>query len=173
MITNINDYFAFVDGLASRRENEVFFNSGPVHAAIVMSRIFKHATHEVKIYCGGFNGAVSNDPEYLKYLQVFLSKRGSLKILAQQDLSKKGAKIFEVLENYSTVDIRLTGETVLHSDTQQPVHFAVGDDKMYRLEVGVEDYTAQVNFGDQQTATEFGRFFDDLFSRSTHKIALA
>jgi len=154
------NYTEFVENLASKGKDEVFFNSGPEHAAIVMSRIFKYSNKEVRILCGGFNGAVSNDEEYLKYLEAFLQRGGRLKILAEEDLSKGASKIFKILKKHrQNVELYLTHSRVTLKDT--PVHFAVGDDKMLRLETGTRDYTAQVNFGDASEADIFIRLFDN------------
>lgn len=153
------NYTEFVEKLASQGKDEVFFNSGPEHAAIVMSRIFKYANKEVRILCGGFNGAVSNDEEYLRYLEAFLQKGGKLKILVEEDLSQGQSKIFKVLRKHkNNVEIYVTPFRVAVKD--KPIHFAVGDDKMLRLETGTGDYTAQVNFGDAAEANTYIRLFD-------------
>jgi len=158
-------YIDFVEKLASEGQDEIFFNSGPTHASIVMSRIFKYAKDSVRIFCGGFNGAVSNDDEYLKYLDDFLQKGGKLKVLVEEDLSKGQGKIFRVLRNHkANVEVYQTSSRVtMNNGTGQPqrIHFTVGDDKMLRIETGVEDYRAQVNFGNTGEA----RVFIDLFEK--------
>jgi hypothetical protein len=168
-MTAMLNYTEFVEKLASEGTDEIFFNSGPEHAAIVMSRIFKYANSEVRILCGGFNGAVSNDEDYLKYLDGFLQKGGRLKILAEEDLSKTPSKVFKLLRKHKeSVEIYLTPFKVLVKD--KPIHFAIGDDKMLRIETGTDDYTAQVNFGNSAEARDYISMFDNqLMPRSREK----
>lgn len=98
----MQNYIDYVESLAKSGGDEFFYNSGPDHASIVMSRIFKYSTHQIRIFCGGFNGVVSNDPDYLKYLELFLQRGGKLKILAEQNLSNDNSlAIFKVLRKYS------------------------------------------------------------------------
>jgi hypothetical protein len=154
------NYIEFVEKLASEGKDEVFFNSGAEHAAIVMSRIFKYSTNEIRIFCGGFNGAVSNDEEYLKHAESFLQRGGRIVILAEEDLSKGQSRIFKLLKKYpENVEMYVTSLKVRMKD--QPIHFAIGDSKMLRIETGISDYTAQVNFGNVAEATSFIDLFDN------------
>lgn len=178
-LLEIKEYTEFVEKLASTSENEVFFNSGPVHAAIVMSRIFKYSEKNVKIFCGGFNGEVSNNDEYLKYLDEFLSKpETSITAIVENDLSKsEDSKIFAVLKNYpKKVNLYHTTRRVWYesesNDTRKFVHFAIGDDKMLRLETGIDEYIAQVNFGDITDTKEWVDLFDQLLKTNPQKIEL-
>jgi hypothetical protein len=163
------NYIEFVEKLASEGKNEIFFNSGPEHAAIVMGRIFKYATQDVRILCGGFNGTVSDDDEYLKYVDAFLQRGGKLQILVEEDLSKGPAKIFKILRKHkSNVEIYVTPLKVKVNDKH--VHFAIGDTGMLRVETGTSDYTAQVNFGSPAEAEPFINLFDNsLMPKSRHR----
>jgi hypothetical protein len=162
------DYKAYVESLAISGQDQYFFNSGPIHAAIVMSRIFKYSHNTIKIYCGGFNGTVSNDEQYLKYAKQFLEKGGKLKILVEKDLSNAGlSNIYAILKkNSANVEMYRAQINVVNTTTNDPVHFAVGDDKMLRLETGVEDYTAEVNFGNPEKAKHLSSLFDQVWNAS-------
>lgn len=168
-------YIDFVEKLAKTGQDELFFNSSPAHASIVMSRIFKYASKEVLIFCGGFNGTVSNDEEYLKYLDSFL-QRGKLKILVEQDLSNNDeSKIFKVLRKHrNNVEIYQTTSKISDTESNQHLHFAVGDDKMLRLETDIENYVAQVNFGNKEDAIYFTGLFNKVWAGTNKKqVALA
>lgn len=166
------DYKIFVESLAKSGIDQVFFNSGPIHAAIVMSRIFKYSQEKVDIYCGGFTGTVSNDEQYLKHLSQFLERGGKLRVLAEKDLSKAGGnEIFRVLKKHrSSVEMRRAEIKVIFKSTNEPVHFAVGDDRMLRLETGTADYTAEVNFGDPQKAKSLENLFDRVWNESRNNL---
>jgi Iap family predicted aminopeptidase len=171
----MQDYGTFVDALAKVREDRTFFNSGPNHAAIVMSRIFKYSDKVVRIFSGGFNGAVSNDSEYLQELEGFLSRGGKVQVVVEKDLSdKESTKIYKVLRKFpDRVAVYQTDLQVLNQETKQPVHFAVGDETMLRVETSTDDYTAQVNFGNVDEAATFIKVFDQLLDASKNgKISL-
>lgn len=161
-------YIEFVESMASEGKNQTFFNSGPIHAAIVMSRIFKHSTDEIKIFSGGFNGVVSNDDAYLEYLEQFLKKGGKLKILVERDLSKKpDCLIFSILNKFSaSVEMYRAAVKVIDMESKEVIHFTVGDNQFVRLEVGTKDYTAEVNFGDKVKAAELSDLFDKVWNSS-------
>ena len=177
----MNDYKEYVEQLACSRENEVFFNSGPVHAAVVMSRIFKHSNDIVRIFSGGFNGDVSNDEEYLKYLEGFLKKPQSKIIcIVENDLTNtpSPSRIFNVLKKYpSKVEIYLTTIKVRYtsdiSGINKFIHFTVGDKTMLRIETGINEYVAQVNFGDEPLAKKYIDLFDDILkTKNLKKLSL-
>lgn len=163
----MTDYIDFVETLARDGQDRVFFNSGPIHAAIVMSRIFKYSHDVIKIYCGGFNGAVSNDEEYLKQLQSYLEKGGKLEILVEADMSQnESSKIYRILRKHKDkVNIKHTPLRFVNEKTRQPIHFTTGDGKMFRLETGTSDYTAQVNFGDTDQAKRLDAAFNEVFNK--------
>jgi len=162
------NYKEFVENLASEGRDELFFNSGPINAAFVMSRIFKYSEKTVKIFCGNFNNTVLNDEEYLKYLEAFL-KRGKLKILVEEELPGGPGKIFRILDKYKDkVELYHTSYRV-NGGKDKRIHFMIGDDKMLRLETGNDDYTAQVNFGNTEDAKIFTDIFDDLLQKSKAK----
>lgn len=162
------DYKAYVESLARNGQDKVFFNSGPIHAAIVMSRIFKYSNDTVKIFCGGFTGTVSNDDQYLKHLQMFLDRGGKLKILAEKDLSNAGtSQIFDILRKHpSSVEMYRAQNNVIDTTTKESVHFAIGDEKMLRLETGTNDYTAEVNFGNPEKAKVLSNLFETVWKTS-------
>ena len=99
----MKEYFDFVESLAINKENKVFFNSGPIHAAIVMSRIFEYSRDEVNIFCGGFSGAVSNDPTYLSCLDSFLKRDNSkIRILVEDYEKNKNSKVYSILKKHKS-----------------------------------------------------------------------
>ena len=171
----MQNYINYVESLAISGDDKFFFNSGPNHAAIVMSRIFKYCRDEVRIFCGGFNGSVSNDPDYLKFLDEFLHKGGKLKILAEQDLSQdESLAIFKVLKRHaSNVEMFVTKFKVKMNSTNQFIHFTIGDSKMVRVETDTANYTAQVNFGNNKYADSFVRVFENIFEKPKETVMLA
>jgi hypothetical protein len=171
----MQNYIDYVESLAISGEDENFFNSGPNHAAVVMSRIFKYSKDVVRIFCGGFTGAVSNDPDYLLYLEGFLQRGGKLKILAERNLSNdESLSIFKVLKKYKdNVEMFVTNLTVIMNSTDQAIHFTIGDQKMLRIETDTNNYAAQVNFGNSKSAETFIKLFDGMFDKPKETVVLA
>ena len=170
----MENYLDFVETAAKEGHDKIFFNSGPNHAAIVMSRIFKYSSNVIKIYCGGFNGTVSNDEEYLKYLDIYLHKGGKLEVIVEEDLSNGASKIFKILKKYKdNVSIYQTSSRIVDSNTKKPIHFTIGDNKMIRLETDIKDYTAQVNFKNIEQASMLSSVFEKIFNKPKTALTLA
>lgn len=160
------NYLHFVEDLAKSSTDEFFFNSGPIHAAIVMSNIFRFSNKIVRIYTGGFNGAISNDKNYRINLEAFLSRDGSkMKILALKDYRKKETcKIFSILDKYiHKVEYKLTDSIVINKDDNTPIHFTIGDEKMTRVELNISNYIAQVNLGNHDFANKYIKTFEEIW----------
>jgi hypothetical protein len=163
------NYTEYVETMAKDGLNKVFFNSGPNHAAVVMSRIFKYSRETIRIYCGGFDGTVSNDEEYLLYLEQFLENGGLLRILVEQDMSKGPSEVYKILKKHKDqVVISQSSIKVINAVTNKPIHFTIGDNKMLRIELGITDYTAQVNFGDTEEASHMTEIFEKVLAQSRH-----
>lgn len=164
------NYRDYVESLAKDGgRNEMILNSGPIHAAIVMSRMFKYARKEVKMICGGFSGAVSNDEDYLSELEGFFKRKGTLKVLAEVDLSRSPkSKIYKILRQYSSqvTLLSVAPNRFRNTETSQPVHFAIGDEKMIRVETGTKDYTASVNFNNTEQAATLSELFEGVWQTS-------
>ena len=163
----IDGYKDFVEDLAKKGEDKVFFNSGPIHASIVMSRIFKYSTNTIRIFSGGFHGAVSNDSEYLCELDSFLSRGGKVKVLVENYNSNNNSKIYKILSKYfNTGQIEIKKTTARVNSGGSPIHFTIGDDRMLRLETNVNDFKAQVNFNNSKETAVFIEVFDKIFNIS-------
>jgi hypothetical protein len=168
----MDKYKDFVENAARRvtSEKQVFNNSGPIHAAIVMSRIFKHSTKEVNIFCGGFSGTISNDEEYLKHLDGFLTRGGNLRMFVQADNSKNpDAKIFKVLRKHpGKYELYKTEMNITEHNV--PVHFMTGDNVFLRVETDILDYSAKVYFGDTSQTKKYNDVFEQLYNYPKDKL---
>jgi hypothetical protein len=158
-----SDYFDYVEALAKAQKDEVFYNSGPIHASIVMSRIFKYAKEELLIFSGGFSGAVSNDTSYLKSLDDFLQKENTKATVLVEDYeSYKNSQVYSIFKKYKSslgkVDIYQTNFKLIDQTTKNQVHFTLGDRRMLRLETNKDDYTARVNFNSPESEMFLGLF---------------
>ncbi|MDX1956498.1 MAG: hypothetical protein SFU20_13285 [Chitinophagaceae bacterium] len=171
----MTEYLNFVDSLAQKGgTDQIFFNSGPNHAAIVFATMFKYANSEMKMFCGGFTGEVSNDKRYQRELEEYLKRGGKLKILVENDLSNNPkSQVYAIFRKYSSnIQVYLSQGKVTDKNGD-PLHFAMADDRMYRLETGTIDYTAEVNFNNPEKVDILNYYFDRiLLSSKGHPISL-
>jgi hypothetical protein len=166
------EYKEYIRSLASQDKNVVFFNSGPEQAAFVLSTMFEHAKNDVKIYAGNFAGNISSQKNYKDGLQKFLRTGGRLRILLQQDKfgsPSKEPEIFELLRFFSVIkpeqiSIKMHPFRVTRGEGTPEMHFAVADDKMYRLEEDIEKFRAVCNFNDKEVVQKLSKLFDEIYS---------
>ncbi len=172
---NLTVYQRSIESLAENKDSMVFLNSGKEHAAIVMGNIFKHAKENVRIFAGNFNGAVSCNPYYQENLSNFLKRGGNLKILLQEYNKNKPPEIFNLFTSFDffypeNVDLKVSNATVVSDIDKNAVHFAIGDETMYRLENDTENYIAKGSFNDSEKSKYLIKIFDEIYQDSTEKI---
>ena len=166
----MNEYLNFVESLAQEGgTDQIFFNSGPNHAAIVFATMFKYATQEVRMYCGGFTGEVSNDKRYQRELEAYLERGGRLRILVENDHSANPqSQIYAILRKYSSLVQVYLAQGRVTDKNGDPLHFAMADHRMYRLETGTTDYTAEVNFNNPGKVDILNDYFEQILTTSIH-----
>ncbi len=164
----MNEYLNFVESLAQEGgTDQIFFNSGPNHAAIVFATMFKYANQEVSMYCGGFSGEVSNDKRYQRELEGFLSRNGHLRILVENDHSANPqSQVYSILRKYDSQVKVYLAQGRMTAKNGDPLHFALADNRMYRLETGTADYTAEVNFNNPEKVEILSNYFEQILATS-------
>lgn len=163
----MNDYLDFVEGLAKCQKDQVFFNSGPEHAAIVFSQMFKTAQKDLKIFAGDLSGEISNRDIYLKYLEFFLNKPDTkVEILLQSQEYVGKSFVFMVLNKFrNKVHLKVSPvEVQLKSQPESEIHFTVADNRMLRIEVDTNKYIAECNFNNPEKAGKLTWLFNNLFN---------
>jgi hypothetical protein len=164
---NLDEYRKYIKKLAESDSDNVFLNSGKDHAAIVLSTMFESADKYVHLFAGDMNGGVSSQPEYADSLFKFLSKGGELQILLSNYDESHKPRIFRTLGLAKLiglkVDIKVTPEKLINSETGGELHFAVADDKMYRAEHDTTNFLAVGSFNDAEFTRTLNSYFSDLF----------
>lgn len=171
----MTEYNEYIRELADELKNVVFYNSGPEHAALVMGTIFSKSNEIVKLYAGSFSGDVSAKEYYTKALEGFLNRGGKLQILLQKEKLEKKIKekgeptVFDLLKYYSiinpgSISIKIHPFQIIKENGGREIHFTVGDNRMYRLEDDVDNFTAVGNFNDPNESKELAAIFDKIFS---------
>lgn len=176
----LEEYKKYILDTANNGTYSVFYNSSKEHASIVMGTIFKSAQNNVRIWAGKLNGDVSSDDYYLSELKNFLERGGKVKIILDESSDEINLKLKNILALYQfltpeSIEIKTTDVRVgLTGDIDyKHVHFTIGDDRMYRLELFPNKYTAKGNFNDAKTSSDFIRVFDDVFKNAASSVVVS
>jgi hypothetical protein len=162
-------------------------NGSPFHARLVLSKIFEMATSEVVVYSGHLR-RVGRDERLNKAGLIWAYQ--PLIDAAKRFLRKPGTKLSILVQN--CIDgSPLTGGmdhpflSTLFGDNDRagrlelivargyktrvlpisPRHFAVADEKMYRLETTDKGVWATANFNEPKTAKFLSGYFSELVER--------
>ncbi|MDR3245655.1 MAG: hypothetical protein LBT50_04410 [Prevotellaceae bacterium] len=169
---SLESYRKAVEFLAKNKVDDLIFNSGDEHAAIIFSNIFSNSDYQVKIFAGNLQNAVTEKPEYISSIAGLLYRGARLEILLDNfdDSVKKDSDLFKKLHYYEKrVSIKCTNTrfyaTRVTDDghVKDHVHFCTGDSGMYRLETDTEKRSARCNFNDSPFVEFLNGLFDETF----------
>ena len=164
----MTEYAAYIEKLALKNSDEIFYNSSEDHALIVLKNIVKKSKKYIKTICGNLCSEMSNDEEYLTLLDGYLSgdKSRTLQVLFDNNYNDgfKQKPIYELLSKYpNQVTVRkLNNGYVTYDD--KPVHLTVSDDQFFRLETDIGEKMAWGRFKDSENSKVFRDAFDRFFT---------
>lgn len=157
--------------LARRKSDQIFYNSSEKHAAIVHQAIAANAQKYICIYSSCLCTEISNNDEYCKYMDEFLSKdkeRFVHIILTDYSCDLTRMPIAKVLRKYpKQVVIKEFGGSVVHNEKE--IHFTIADDCMFRLETDIEKHLAYGNFNAPVNVETLKGLFDRIFQSTITK----
>lgn len=158
-------YKISIERLAKTESDFVFNNSGADHAAIVLATIFKNS-NSVRIYANDMNGDISNQPCYMNAVKDFALNSGTLKIII--DTKDKISSTLKNLIKNNEVEVKISDDKFKDalkaaSKDGKNHYFAVGDDKMIRVEIDNENHKALCSFNNPKTAYVLTSIFDEYF----------
>jgi hypothetical protein len=168
-MSSLIEYRNNVESLAEMKSDLVFRNKSATHAAIVLENIFSSSNEVVRILSNRISKDVSNQfPTYCDAVEKFLMEGGVIKVIHYDDLDLE-SDIVKLLMEYKT---KLPSQVLIKSAEQKvlldfadgdEIHYSVGDDNSYRVEVDTKTREAFVCFNDKEVARELINVFDDLF----------
>jgi hypothetical protein len=163
-------YEDWIENLAKNKQSILYSNSGPEHATVVLSTMFKYAQTEVCIYAGAMNGGISNKTVYLDNVAKFLSGNGKLKMLLKDYSFENNQELFGLLRQFQfinpeQVQIRKAYTRLVNADGNE-IHFTTADQGMYRLEKDIGKFHAIGSFNDTKTVKTLKDKFDSIFETS-------
>lgn len=141
-------YELAIRALADSQGEALFENSGPEHAAIVFSNMFRTAADSIFMYTGSLEGPVSGQAAYVRELEGFLKRGKSLTIVFENEPNRE-SKAFKLLSSdmYSRM-VRMYRYT--SAEKAEKPHFAVADGRMFRLEEDKHEYKAMCSFNNTE-----------------------
>ena len=155
----------YIHRLADSQAEEAFTNSGPDRAAIVFNELFSNSSKEFRLYAGNLGGKISAKILYLSGLRQFLQKKHTILKILVEDTTKltQNTELFTILKEYkSKIQIRESLVKAMSKDGKE-MHFAVGDENMYRIEVDPKNFKAVGSFNDLSESKELSALFKRIF----------
>ena len=178
----LKEYNIKVEEAASKSTSELQWNDSRANNAIIMKEMFKHANN-IMMYCGegsifkqDFADKVNEEVEVDDYnpmedlyrqINDFLEKENTkLTIILQKGKNMEGLST-SIQEAWNK---RIeNGGIILHKLNEHlnpQFHFSIGDDRMYRREIGAEEHNAFANFNDCDCVSMLKLQFDYLLESS-------
>lgn len=159
---------------AIEKNPKILSNDGPQQANAVMTTIFNHAQKEVRIFASNMDGSISesvgDDGAFMSALDLFLLRPDSrLKVLIES-IPESKKKLFTYLEakaleellvdeDKRKVDFRLVTDASISDAIAElrpieekstvngeNIHFATGDNHMFRIEYDSKLHNANFSF---------------------------
>jgi len=157
----------YIHRLAENRIKKEYSNSGPERAAIVFNELFSNSNNIFRLYAGSLSGEISSKILYTSGLRQFLQKKQTkLKILLEEIThfsENKNPILFSLLKNHKEkVVIKHSKVSPIDREGNE-IHFSVGDDSMYRVEIGRTNFKARGSFNNKNEAKDLNELFDKIF----------
>lgn len=174
----LEEYGKYLENLASTKSSDIFTNGGKEHASILMSKMFKYTSNEVRMFCEGFKPELIMTNPYNTALIEYLHLGKSLKILLEtNEYTEKDA--FKIIreensrrrkENSPIIECKLIADEYkkMIFDKLSSVHcnFSIFDNDKFRLEISPEDYKAIGSFNSPERASLLIKLFDQAFENA-------
>jgi len=164
-------YQKILEESAQSDSNWPVFNEGKEHAAILMSIIFKQAKDYVYLYCYALSPELSRFDIYYESLNDCINRGVEVKLLLQspEAFNYTNPSIDIIRKNPDNAKI-LTEEQdkkLKENLNDMDIHFAISDDKRYRLEYNKKDRKAISSFNDYSVAKVLKNAFEIAFNNET------
>lgn len=162
----LNEYKTAIEHLSKTRTSFAFQNSGPAHASIVISTIFKNAENAVRIYANNINGVISDIGDYLESVERYIKKGKEFMLIVKNEVPPNSnlLKLLKDLSvNYPNITVKKANKEFVSSIKNlynKEVFFVVGDKASYRLELDNSTHVATCNFNDESIASLLVNAFD-------------
>jgi hypothetical protein len=149
---------------AKENSNWPIFNEGKEHAAILMATIFGCAEKYVYLYCNGLNSQLSSIDVYYNALEKCIQKGVEIRLALQSESSNPAIELIK--SNPKNKVVVLSSEldnSIKNRLNNMDIHFAVSDDRRYRMEYDKINMKAISSFNDGQVALTLKKAIEPVF----------
>ena len=154
-------YKEAVEQMAIKGSEKTFNNSGPIHASIVMTSIYRNAKDNIKLYTKDLQGEIGRFLDYMTSMNDYINSNKSFQILINERPHFE-SDLFDTILNASKtikgVELRFASPTFVKevdSYANKNSHFCIADDKMFRLEYDNYNHQALCGFNSPKVVSKF------------------
>jgi len=144
------------------------FNEGKEHAAILMSIIFKYSKEYVYLYSYALSPELSRLDIYYESLKECIDRGVQVKLLLQSpeafDSTNPSLDIIRKNPDNAKILSEEQDENLKKNLNDMDIHFAISDDRRYRLEYNIKDRKAISSFNDPSVAKVLKNAFEIIFN---------
>ena len=176
MDINLENYKKSVEILALTESKLVFKNSYHSHANIVLTNIIKYSKKSICIYDDNLSGDIANiDKQFItELIETIRNKETVLKICVKDNCQFNNfqTEIVNLSKSYpDKIYIKIASQEFRESivkSFESDINFAIGDDKMFRLEYGdieANERKAFCSFNNEEYPSKLSKIFNTYFEK--------
>ncbi|MCK5135612.1 MAG: hypothetical protein KAR19_07480 [Bacteroidales bacterium] len=172
------NYKTVVERLAESKSDEVIFNHGNDNCIVTLTQLAKSSKKEIRLYTGSLAPEICNNDEYVKAIEGFINSGGKLMIMTEHEPDEK-SRLYKLIRSYLG---RESNEEEVSEITYpklipmvpkwvqykgKPIHFATGDNSIFRIETDPVKRYARVCFNNEEITGKLIEYFDTELKRRT------
>ncbi len=158
-------YRKWLKDISEASSVEVIRNSGIEKASLLMAQIFNSANQYVYIYSGGLSEKLTGTEPYYSALEDCLRRNVEIKVLLQDERLQSPA--MELIKSNNADNVKLLNVKEIYSisrELKMDAHFAISDDKVFRIEYDVKEYKAFASFNNPKVVDVLKSIFNTYMS---------
>ncbi|RLA82874.1 MAG: hypothetical protein DRG78_05985 [Epsilonproteobacteria bacterium] len=167
----MEEYNTAVEFLAQNSINSEFLNKGSKHAAVVIGNMLKNS-EQIRLFSGTLDDEVTGIENLKKELENFIKENKKIYLLLES-IPKNPSPALKLVMNYANTHPNNAKYKIIEQSfinnlksnfkLGNALHFAVGDDKSFRVETDMKEYKAICNFNNRVIASKLKNIFDTYF----------
>ncbi len=169
--SEIELYSDYVRNLADKKSNEIYRNSGALHASVVFSNMFRTSEKQIRIFSRSLGHKVTSNEEYLQELKNYLERGGILSVMLEECVDESSDGIRSLFKLFREQVKIKTGVGKKFAYKQEDgdmisIHFATADSRIYRVEFDTNGHKARGSFNQKEDTEKLEAIFDQAFAEA-------
>ncbi|MEM6381554.1 MAG: hypothetical protein AAF739_02680 [Pseudomonadota bacterium] len=162
-----------IDRMIRESTGEIILNGTHEHAAIILERMFAHASESVRILTRKFDPRTYCVPETVAAARSMLTDRKLSIMVLVEEIDSINSEHNPYLGEFRKLENFQIKEVADQLKSPVDVNFALMDERGYRFERDQSGATAVVSFGEKTLTHRLKRLFDDVWVTSNDLRLLA